>query len=204
MKRPNANTVIAVAALVTSVVAVLVAWDESRMLRKSQRASFMPILEVFTTVSTAADDLRVELAVRNTGHGVARIETAQITAYGDAVESYEMLVDRVFGVELARQADFSWSSVTGFQPAGDTVGVLRFNWEDTAANRQALRRLMEREVAATGDALILSLCYCSVFDECWKADDRSGPPIPVSRCKPTRSPVSTVWQTYGSRDPIEQ
>ncbi len=62
----NANTVMAVAALVTSVVAVVVSWDEARLMRRSQEASFMPLMDVRATVSTAPDDLRVAIDVRNT------------------------------------------------------------------------------------------------------------------------------------------
>jgi len=38
------------------------------------------------------------------------------------------------------------------------------------------------EALKIGEQLAIELCYCSIYDECWRAD-RSNQPIEIEQCK---------------------
>ncbi|MBB4659370.1 hypothetical protein [Parvularcula dongshanensis] len=193
----NSNTIIALAALVTSVVAVFVAWDESRLLRKSQRAAFMPILEVQTTLSTAADDLRVSIEVRNSGNGVAYVKSADLLIDAEPAEDYQAFASAILPPSLARSADFSWATLRGYYQANESQKAMTFRWPENEENREDFLAFLATGAQAAQEKMALSLCYCSVFGECWTTSmDEEEPPEPIAECPAPHDPIEALWRSY--------
>lgn len=205
MKRDDTNLVVAIAAVVTSIVAVFIAWDESRMLRRSQAASFMPIVETRATFSTAPGDLSITFEIRNTGHGVAFVEDAALYFDGEPITDYRDFSRLVLNEEIGRAADLSWAAMRGYLQAGETKDVITLEWEDTEELRDAVGSFVRHEVAAKQDGFELSLCYCSVFGDCWqRAEIDSSKPQPVDACRRERDPSEALWTSYVSTRDTEQ
>lgn len=199
MKRVDANTVVAVAALATSVVAVWVAWDESRLQRRSQRASFMPILEVEASLqgTTAEHGGTASIEVRNAGTGVAFIETAELRIDGDAVDDYQTLASALFSPELAALADLSWETLRGYIQPQETKAALVFRWPGTDEARARLGDYLAGDIVARGERFTLELCYCSLFGECWRsAFGGVERPTPVPSCGRPQDAIEAIWQSY--------
>ncbi|GGY35989.1 hypothetical protein [Parvularcula lutaonensis] len=196
MKKANTNTIVAVAALVTSVVAVFIAWDEARLQRQNQAATFMPILETQPSFSLGTNDLRLGFTIRNSGHGTAFVQFAEFRYDGEPLRTYSDFARKVLTEELGRSADLSWYSMEGFLIAGESKPVLSFRWEDTEENREALSELLSTKLADRTEKTSLVLCYCSVFDECWQqASLGSAQPKRVRSCPEGDDPSEVYWQT---------
>jgi hypothetical protein len=203
MKTIDTNRVVAIAALITSVVAVFIAWDESRLLRKSQAASFMPIVETRPTFNLSTDNLLVAIAIRNSGHGVAYVEAAELVYDGEPVTSYEAFFETVLRPDLREEADFSWASMHGFLQPGETKPVISLRWPDNARNREKLSQFLNEEIAAKTEKVRLEICYCSVFGDCWMQSQLgSARPEPRRACESGgEDPSERLWQTrYASAE----
>lgn len=196
MKKVDTNTIVAVAALVTSVVAVFIAWDEARLQRQNQAATFMPILETRPSFSLGTDDLRLGFTIRNSGHGTAFVQFAELRYDGEPLPTYSDFSRKVLTEELGKSADLSWYSMEGFLLAGESKQVLSFRWEDTLENRTALSELLSTQMADRTENTALVLCYCSVFGECWQQQSLGNArPERVRSCPDGDDPSEVYWQT---------
>jgi hypothetical protein len=59
-----------------------------------------------------------------------------------------------------------------------------FAWPVTADNKAVVDRLQQ---GIASDLVNISVCYCSVFDDCWMRTDGGRRPVPVKEC-----PVAAV------------
>ncbi len=154
--------IIAVCALVTSAIAVFVAWDQARVLRAQQHGAVYPVLQVDGFVSTDSSFREIGLHFRNSGVGPALIESIEIKRDGeklaDLLEPY---------AQLPGAPILSYTSMTGRAIApGDEVEALKFSWPRDQISAEQL------DVAAENwSSLRLSTCYCSVFERCWRLPD---------------------------------
>ncbi|MEE4208466.1 MAG: hypothetical protein V2I43_04270 [Parvularcula sp.] len=196
MKKVDTNMVVAVAALVTSVVAVFIAWDESRLMRKSQAASFMPILETRPSFNLSSDQLSLEITIRNSGAGVAYVQSAELLFDDEPVRSYDRFFETVLRQDLKDTADFSWASMKGFLQPGESKSVIALRWPDRPETRAKLSAFFGEDIAAKTDRVRLKLCYCSVFEECWQQTELgSALPDRQRECTPSDDPSELLWQT---------
>ncbi|MEO1657260.1 MAG: hypothetical protein AAFR65_06015 [Pseudomonadota bacterium] len=198
MKKVDTNMVIALAALVTSVVAVFIAWDESRLMRRSQEAAFIPIIEIegggdFTVP-------QVHLRVHNTGHGVAFVESMRFLAGDTPLTGWTALSSLFLNEELDRVADLSWDSAMGYYPVGEDRTVMSITFPE--AYRDAVRQHLLYDNAKGFASLNVEACYCSVFGKCWtKNMQRKGRPEPTAVCTPTSDPMDAVWTSFVASRP---
>ena len=154
--------IIAVCALVTSAIAVFVAWDQARVLRAQQHGAVYPVLQVDGFVSTNPDFVQIGLRFRNSGVGPALIESIEIERDGqklaDLIEPY---------AQLPGAPEMSWNSMAGRAIApGEAIVPLEFSWPRD--------QITSEELAAAADdwgSMKLSTCYCSVFQRCWLMPD---------------------------------
>lgn len=154
--------IIAVCALVTSAIAVFVAWDQARVLRAQQHGAVYPVLQVDGFVSTERSFVEIGLRFRNSGVGPALIEAIDVERNGeklaDLLEPY---------AELPGAPELSWTSMTGRAIApGDEVEALRFSWPRGQISAEELAAAQTE-----WGSLKLSTCYCSVFERCWRMPD---------------------------------
>lgn len=154
--------IIAVCALVTSAIAVFVAWDQARVLRAQQHGAVYPVLQVDGFVSNNANFREIGLRFRNSGVGPALIESIEMARDGeeltDLLEPY---------AQLPGAPILSYTSMTGRAIApGDEIEALKFSWPREQISDEQLNAAAER-----WSSLTLSTCYCSVFERCWRMPD---------------------------------
>ncbi len=161
---------ISVAALALSLLALFVSVLEVSAMRDEQRIQVWPYVEVSTRYSAEG----YAVIATNKGIGPARIRTAELTFDGERVESLDELIvntlgeDDAFSYELYRASDPSRSVMS----ADESAQLFAVPWEDRT------RRLTE----IWHGRISVTLCYCSVYDECWRSTLNGGEPLPVENC----------------------
>lgn len=158
----RAEMLIAICAVLTSVIALFVAWDQGRVMRDQQHGSVYPVIQMDGFVSRLQDRASLGLRLSNSGVGPALIESVAMLKDGTALGG---LGD--YRARLPAGYSISWTSVTGRSLApGAEVTALEISWP-----REDITDAQLNTVAAEWGGLELEVCYCSVFDRCWLARD---------------------------------
>lgn len=161
--RLSPEMITAMTAVVIGVGAIGVALYETTLVRQQLKGSAWPNIE--GGFSYNEDGFRYFLT--NSGVGPARIQYAEITVDGEPVGDWKEFFERL-GLDVSR---YVTSYVArGALPAGTVHEVLVLDPEQPV---DELYRLQDR--------VAISLCYCSVYDDCWvktMADD----PVTVRAC----------------------
>lgn len=154
----KAEMLIAICAVLTSVIALFVAWDQGRVMRAQQHGAVYPVVQVEGFVSSSPEFSSMGIRLSNSGVGPALIERVSMLENGKRLESLAPYVER-FPAGYAH----SWSSVIGRAVApGDDVEPLRADWSRGEVSSDRLNA-----VAMEWSRLDVEVCYCSVFERCW-------------------------------------
>lgn len=167
------QTLLSVAGAVIAVLALFATLRESEEVRRQTAAAVWPYVQLQVNDFDRGDEAGLSLAVTNTGVGPAKVRTLRIELDGQAVAGWPEAL-----AALGLPADSAYSQAflaPRVLAPGETVVI--FDSLDPALAR-ALRDAIGRP--GTG----LALCYCSIFEECWRLDSRLGPadPQPVPAC----------------------
>lgn len=160
LSRPQ--TLIGLSALLLSVCGLFISIYEASLVRRQQRASAWPHLEVAPSLG----DGRVKLWIRNTGVGPARIHAAALTYDGETLPGWDALL-RELSEDAGRIPTYR-SQVSGRVFPADSQGEAFFAVEpESGEAARELVPILRREIE-TG-RLDVEVCYCSVFEDCWIA-----------------------------------
>ena len=201
---PWYDLAIPVAALFVSFVSIFIAWHHGQVMKelvhqneKLVEANSLPYLDIYT--SDLEDDRRTpafRLTVQNQGVGPARISEVVMTVNGQAVGTFSTLVDRCCvrgGVEAAQRGKKQYNGVTNGEVILSTLrdrmirpgeAVDAIEWRITPQNAAIIDQVRK---GYSSDLINTSVCYCSVFNECWTRTDEDRRPIPVRQC-----PIASV------------
>ena len=163
---------VAICALLTSVVAIWVAWDQSRVMRAQQHGMVYPVLQVEGFVSNKPETISMGLRLSNTGVGPALIESVVASTDGEQLETLEP-----FRAYLPSGFAISWTGMAGRSLApGMQVDAISLVWDvDEITSEQ-----LNTAVVNWGE-IDFDFCYCSVFDRCWRVG------VGISRAEPVKS-----------------
>nr|WP_321442243.1 hypothetical protein [uncultured Hyphomonas sp.] len=187
--------VIAICAVVTSALAVFIAWDQGRVMRAQQHGSVYPVLQADGYVSTEPHVRDIGVRFRNSGVGPALIESVDILEDGKRLDSLDAYRDTLPG-----GYDLSWTSMVGRAVApGETINALRISWPADAISPE-----VQAETADKWGELTMRVCYCSVFKRCWEVDGLSenSPARRVKAC--TRSEEDIFENLSENLSPVSQ
>ena len=166
---------IAVCALLTSIAAIWLAWDQSRVMRAQQHGAVFPVLQVDGYVSQRGDTTAVGINVRNSGVGPALIESAEFFVGDQEAQPFNRDV-----TSLPDGFQLSWSAIVGRALApGERVTPIDMVWPAGILDTEDVR-----DISEDAQTWRLEICYCSVFERCWKTQKigRSRA-IPVEKCE---------------------
>jgi len=158
-KGNKVEMMIAVCAVISSLAAVFIAWDQGRVMRAQQHGAVFPVLQIDGYTATSPDTQSFGIRLSNSGVGPALIEEVSLL---DPVDESTALMATVRA--LPAGADISWTALTGRAVApGDKIEPLRINWYGDVITPADFRA-----TAADWAQYELVVCYCSVFGRCWK------------------------------------
>lgn len=151
---------VAICALVTSMVAVFIGWDQGRVMRAQQHGAVYPVLQLEGFVSTQNEQRQLGIRIANNGVGPALVEGVRLRSIGDGSEIETL---RPFIAGLPQGADISWAGLAGRAIApGERLSPITVAWPQDSVTDSDIGRA----VAITADWQ-LEVCYCSVFQRCW-------------------------------------
>ena len=198
------DLILPIAALFVSFVSILIAWHHSHIMselvhqnEKIVEAESLPYLQIDT--STLESDLRtpaLRLTVQNQGVGPARIAEVTVKVNGKPVPDFNTLVDHCCAPGLLQAAKRGTKQFRGTSNGEVILSSLRdrmirpgeavdaFDWHLTTANHQVVDLLRD---GFANNSVTISVCYCSVFDDCWTRTDDDRRPTRVKEC-----PIASV------------
>jgi hypothetical protein len=141
-------------------------------------ANSLPYLQI----SGSGTNQRLTFNATNEGVGPAKIVTAEVLVDGRPVQSLEQLI-----AACCAKGDYSAVNASSLEGRmvrpGDSVTYIDLPVNE--ANREAALTL---DGARRSKRIITRLCYCSVFDDCWMAQNNDPTPDPVPQCAPVAHP----------------
>lgn len=155
------QSLIALSALLLSLCGLFISIYEASLIRKAQHAAAWPHVEVAASLGQEG----VDLWVRNTGIGPARVRALAVSYQDETLTGWGDLARRVLGKAVGGVGDAYQSMVGGtVLPADGTAESIFAVTAERGAEQGSIDRLRDEIVAGSVDIL---LCYCSVYDECW-------------------------------------
>ncbi len=197
--------ILPVAALFVSFISILIAREHGNVMKElvhqNERlveAESLPYLDIYS--SDFAGDRSTpafRLTVQNQGVGPARIAEVTMTVRGKPVADFNTVVDQCCTPGELQAAHRGTKQYHGIRNGdviqstlrdrmirpGEAVDVV--DWRVTPENRAVIEQL-KRGFAS--DLVNTSICYCSVFDECWVRTDEDRRPIAVKQCPIAKVP----------------
>lgn len=153
---------VALSAVTLGVAGLFVAAYETAIMREESRAAVWPNAEV---TASLRDDI-VRIHVRNTGVGPARVRSASLTHTGDVVRSWPDLM-RTLGAPEDVPGTMHQSLIGGRVLPAQSEAELAFSYGAEAGDETAGALVDSLNAAIVRGDVDVTLCYCSVYDECW-------------------------------------
>ena len=180
------DLVVGLCALATSVISIWLAISQGDDMERLVQAQSWPFLGFSSGNSapnpqTGAPEAVLNFEIENLGVGPAKIKSFEMRYRDQALKGNEALLaaccDKADpSVPVAQRTPLVTSNVVGrVLRAGQKITLL--NWrrgEDNATRWDQLDK-------ARFD-LSISICYCSVFDECWRSSPGSTEAQRVAQC----------------------
>jgi hypothetical protein len=129
--------------------------------------------------ATAPYTFRITLT--NSGSGIAYVQNVRPLINGEPVIEHEIFQDALMNGRMFGSAKFEEQAAAGFLSPGNSVTPWSFTWADNG--RSEIEAYLRGDYGSPMDGIDLEVCYCSVFDDCWKAlASDTGKPESVKRC----------------------
>lgn len=196
----KAEMIIAVCAVITSVVALFIGWDQARIMRLQQKAEIWPMVQVTHLNDVRDGAVTYSLELENAGVGPALIEKHVILMPdAPATEDFdEMLAYLAAGMsdDVAKGFLAIDSRVVR---QGTTVRPIHTAWKASDENVTAMERLVDDFVSGEREAPGVFVCYCSILDECWVSSTLAGQtrPAKVKSCATLERDARNLVALYG-------
>jgi hypothetical protein len=165
---------IATLALLASAAASIATVVQTSVVGRQLSASVWPYLQIQTTVSSGDGDI----AVVNEGLGPAIVEDATLTVDGKRYTRWSPAIRAVFAIVQPRISHPHYSGSLYTFGYGQVVRA-----GESARLIDIRSRLLFAKPLPTSATPILSICYCSILQQCWIVDEAStGQPRSVQEC----------------------
>lgn len=188
-KGNRAEMLIAICAVISSIAAVYIAWDQARVMRSQEKADVWPILQLQHNTSSVDGAAIYEFDVQNAGVGPALIEDYLIRIPGQSdTQSFEDMVRYFITDELEATYDlpvYSNQSLPGrVIRQGDKVRVIGAVWAPQDGLEADFFAAVASLVSGERSPAEVFVCYCSILEDCWVSTSASHAlrPVEVDSC----------------------
>lgn len=147
------DLIIALMALVIGIGTMIVYVYQARIMSKQQHASVWPFLEV----SITQGQLGTYISVENKGVGPAIVKSTKIEV--DSLTYQENQIDEIILKMVGKPLAHHYTTVANrVMKSGEVIRLFHIeNLQEAALLDSAMAKHTVR----------LSICYCSIYDECW-------------------------------------
>ena len=183
------NRIIAVSALITSVVSIFLGVQNSDSMNRLVEASSWPHLGIASGNLSDVGALEISVAATNEGVGPAKLHSLVVSYDGQPTRNLIALVNACCSPEsgpietIEDYTTYLGAAATGTPSsrvirAGETALLFRVSRE---GSNEVTWDLLDQ--ARLSDKMVVDACYCSVFDECWISDLKSLEKQKVASCE---------------------
>lgn len=176
---------VAFSALFVSLVSVAIAIHHGHTMEKLVEANSWPSIEISDNNSDEQGHNDLRLLISNVGIGPARIEKFVVRYDNVPVADAQDLLRRccgTAGLPREQQPQLITSNVLGrVLPARESVNFLHFRYDPASAD-------VWHRLDAARSHLLMQVCYCSVFEECWIGDSTTASPKRSESCDALAGP----------------
>ncbi|MCB2096883.1 MAG: hypothetical protein KDE05_04560 [Parvularculaceae bacterium] len=179
-----AQTVLAIIGFFVGVIALYAAMNEADAVRKQQQASVWPHIRVRDLNIGVVGQERFDIIVGNRGIGPAVVKYVQVVIDGEEQTNWYDVIKPLAGDE---RIGISHEPILG--------AVISPNEDITVVSVES--KYASPEIVAGFRDLVRSersnliICYCSVFDDCWRVNVRANEKAGVDTC-PAPHPESQL------------
>lgn len=187
------DMITSVCALLISAVSIFMAWDNGNDMQRLVHANSWPVVQLGSGNTGDHGERELAFHLENAGIGPARIHTFEFRVDGKPIRKdyplagiAELCCTEEWTRQLGRKGgDFhAVLGNNGSQPIARRFlspkeGATAIIWTRTEDNKGIWEAI---DQARQAGRITLRVCYCSVFDECWVADQRSFPPETIAAC----------------------
>lgn len=188
------DMVVAFCALLISTASIFVAQQSNQSMERLVRASSWPFLQIGSGNASDEGEAQLAFGITNVGTGPARVHTFEMQVDGRPLPPGGHLLTRVLLACCETEFDAAIARAGGspvgamgqemsspvperfLAPNGDIYAMV---WPRTEQNAELWTAL---DQARQAGRITSTVCYCSVFDECWVARSNSFPPEEVNSC----------------------
>lgn len=167
------DRILSLCAGIAAITAVAVSLYQAALARRQLRASAWPYVTQDNSFTQGSAYMR---RVSNQGVGPARIRSFVVLVDGQPVHKWNDAVRALTGgpEDALVYSSFGRGSVL---PAGGTLTLLTLPPGD-----RALRFWSEGQAREGTTRFATIVCYCSIYDECWRAHSEESEPVAVRAC----------------------
>lgn len=181
----KAEMLIAICAVISSIAAVYIAWDQGRVMRSQEKADVWPMIQLTHQTSTERGETSYTLDVHNAGVGPALIDNYTIMVPGEGwTKDFKSMV-RYLMPETIGEPGWANTSLDGrVLRQGNGVIAISGIWEPSEERASAMQARIEEYVAGERAPAEVFICYCSILEDCWVSTTLASHPrpIPVNTC----------------------
>src|SRR4051794_5627774 len=154
---------VSVLALTLGVYQARLMNEQTRLMQGQARASVWPYISIGYSISDSGEKLGYSWEISNDGVGPARIESVTMTLDGTPLHRWREVFQKLFG---DAPVPATYSQIYGKVLAPGT------NRETTieAVHIQDIEQA--KTFFRAQDRMDMTICYCSVYDDCWVAHRR--------------------------------
>jgi hypothetical protein len=181
----KAEMLIAVCAVISSIAAVYIAWDQARVMRSQEKADVWPMIQLTHQTNVEAGETSYTFDIKNAGVGPALIDDYIIMVPGEGwTKDFKSMV-RYLLPESIGEPGWANTSLDGrVLRQGDGVMAVRGIWAPSERVRSAMQERIDEYVSGERGAAEVFVCYCSILDDCWVSTTLTSHlrPEPVKSC----------------------
>lgn len=186
----KAEMLIAVCAVISSIAAVYIAWDQARVMRSQEKADVWPIVQLIHHTGFDQGGFQYRFRIENAGVGPALIENfkVRLPEQGDT-ESLRDMVAFFAGPELMESFTApNWtdqSILNRVMRQGTQLNAITADWRPEEGLQDAVDAHVGAFIDGERPPAEVFVCYCSILGDCWIATTvQSSPrPIEVKSCE---------------------
>jgi hypothetical protein len=167
MRKLDLNSIATIGAVILSIIAISISVLEVTTMRTQQKATVWPYIQVKSSYS--ADSFKISL--ENKGIGPALIKNFELLVDDKPQTEFDSIISQLVGPENA----FSYDVYRATNPGNSVVSsrenltLLRVPLKNRAPKKgDYLPGILFAEQA--GNRFNISICYCSIYDDCWVTD----------------------------------
>jgi hypothetical protein len=180
LKRIDIGLLTAILALIISFVGIITSYATYKLEQATQAAEVLPIIDIdlgyLSKIEQTSNTTRryFEVSLNNVGAGLAHIQSVTPTQNGEPFADYEAFDLAVMTGRMRSWATLTEAPATGYVRPGEALTPVSFRIGGAEGDLTAYLR---GQWGKPMDGVDVSVCYCSVLDDCWRVNflDRKQP-----------------------------